>query len=55
MFRFAVGRRETSEDQCAVDELGDRFVASGGDIRELLVAVTLTDAFRFRVLIDTAP
>jgi hypothetical protein len=47
-FRFATGRRETAEDECAIDELADGFVASGGDVRSLMVALTTTDAFRTR-------
>ncbi|MGB8331526.1 MAG: DUF1592 domain-containing protein [Polyangiales bacterium] len=48
LLRFALGRLATDEDGCALDEL--KFVAqeSNGDIRELLVGMTLTDSFRFR-------
>jgi hypothetical protein len=47
-FRFAHGRSETTEDRCTMDSLVERFTASGGDIRELLVALTQTDAFLYR-------
>jgi hypothetical protein len=48
-FRFAYGRPPTGEqDMCTVDELGQRFAASGGDLRDLLVGLTQTDAFRYR-------
>ncbi len=47
-FRFAQGRRETSEDECTLTGLQARFEEMGGDIRELMVAVTQTEAFLFR-------
>jgi len=47
-FRFAYGRGETSADDCAVSDLATAFVAAKGNVRELLVALTQTDAFRFR-------
>ena len=47
-FRFAHGRAETKDDRCTMDSLGESFEASGGDIRELLVALTQTDAFLYR-------
>jgi hypothetical protein len=43
--RFALGRREDDDDTCSLVELQDAFAASGGDLRELLVALTQTDAF----------
>jgi hypothetical protein len=48
LFRFAVGRLATPEDGCALDEL--EYVAEEfeGDIRELLVGMTLTHSFRYR-------
>lgn len=48
LFRFALGRLVAEEDECALDEL--RFTAdlSSGDIRELLVGMTLTHSFRYR-------
>jgi hypothetical protein len=50
-FRFAARRMETADDACSVASLRDAFAASGGDIRELLVAITTTDAFRHRTSI----
>jgi hypothetical protein len=47
-FRFGYGRFETDEDQCSVDEIHSAFVASNYDIKELIIALTLTDAFRYR-------
>jgi hypothetical protein len=47
-FRFGYGRFETDEDGCSVDELHTAFAASDYDIKELIIALTLTDAFRYR-------
>ena len=47
-FRFGYGRFETEEDKCSVDEVHAAFAASNYDIKELIVALTLTDAFRYR-------
>ncbi len=48
-FRFANGRLETDADGCTLTALSKRFNASGNDLRELLVELTLSDAFRFRL------
>ena len=47
-FRYAAGRTETERDSCSVDSLRAAFDKSGGDLRELFVAFTQTDAFLFR-------
>lgn len=47
-FRFGYGRFETEEDDCSVDEIRAAFAASNYDIKELIIALTLTDAFRYR-------
>jgi hypothetical protein len=47
-FRFAAGRTDTGRDQCSLDILRQKFTESGGDMRELLVQFTQTDAFLFR-------
>ena len=47
-FRFASGRAETDRDACSVSTLQDALNRSGGDMRELFVAYTQTDAFLFR-------
>lgn len=47
-FRYAVGRTETARDTCSVQTLNERFRESGYDLRELLVSVVRTDAFRHR-------
>jgi hypothetical protein len=47
-FRFGYGRFETDEDDCSVEEIKAAFAASNYDIKELIIALTLTDAFRYR-------
>jgi hypothetical protein len=47
-YRYAVGRLEGASDECSLDQVKTRFNGSGGDLRELLVAITLSDAFRYR-------
>jgi len=43
--RYAMGRRETTDDACSLMALRDAFAASNGNLRELMVALTQTDAF----------
>jgi hypothetical protein len=47
-FRFAAGRSEAEADACSLGTLQDAFASSGGDVLELIVATTQTDAFWFR-------
>jgi Protein of unknown function (DUF1592)/Protein of unknown function (DUF1588)/Protein of unknown function (DUF1587)/Protein of unknown function (DUF1595)/Protein of unknown function (DUF1585) len=47
-FRYAYGRGESPEDACTLAALGDQFADTGGDIKELIVALTQTDAFLYR-------
>lgn len=47
-FRFALGRFEEAEDACTLDELHASFAESDYDVRELLLALVQTDAFRYR-------
>jgi hypothetical protein len=47
-FRFAAGRSEAEADQCSLSTLRDAFSSSDGDLLELIVATTQTDAFWFR-------
>lgn len=54
-FEYAVGRPAGPGDACSLDRLADRFEASGGDIRSLLVDITLTDAFLYRTAAGTDP
>lgn len=47
-FRFAYGRTETNEDTCSQDTILEMFEKSDYNIKELIVALTQTDAFRYR-------
>lgn len=47
-FRYTYGRGETVDDQCTLDRINDSFDKSDGDIKELLITLTQTDAFLFR-------
>ena len=47
-FRYAMGRFEGSGDACSLGELRQAFSDSGGDLRELFVAITQTKAFLYR-------
>jgi|CXWL01.1.fsa_nt_gi hypothetical protein len=48
LYRFSMGRQEQMTDACSREQLHDRFEASGGDVRELLVGLTQTDDFLYR-------
>jgi len=39
---------ETEADGCSLREVQQKFQASGGQFKELLIAVTLSEAFRYR-------
>jgi len=47
-FRFAAGRTEGDADACSIGTMADAFSASGGDVIELAVGMTQTDAFWYR-------
>lgn len=49
-FRFASGRLDAKDDSCSLGQLGADFEESGGNLRELMVALAQTDSFRYRVL-----
>jgi hypothetical protein len=48
LFRFASGRSEASPDACSIATLQEAFSLSQGDLTELIVGMTQTDAFLFR-------
>ena len=48
LFRYAAGRTEEVPDGCSLTTMQDAFGASGGDLNELVVAMTQTDAFWYR-------
>jgi hypothetical protein len=43
--RYALARREDTEDACSLQAVQQAFASSNGDLRELVVALTRTDAF----------
>jgi hypothetical protein len=47
-FHYAYARLEAPEDQCTVKTLQKRFADNGYKFQDLLVALTETDAFRYR-------
>lgn len=47
-FRYAYGRDRTERDSCTDTQLETVFEKSGGNVRELLVALTQTPAFLYR-------
>lgn len=47
-YRYATRRMPEDADECQVEALGEAFVASGGNVRELIVAIATSTAFRHR-------
>ncbi len=47
-FRYAFARNALREDVCSVQAMEDALARSNGDIKEMLVAMATTDAFRYR-------
>jgi hypothetical protein len=47
-FRYGYGREPAMRDGCTTQTLRQAFAKSGGNVRELLLALTQTDAFLFR-------
>lgn len=47
-FRYGYGRSDMDVDRCTLQKLQDKLVAAKGDLRELLVQLALTDAFKYR-------
>ncbi len=54
-FRYAFGRDMTEADSCTVDDVELVFVESDGNLRELLLSLTQTDAFLYRTREGGAP
>jgi hypothetical protein len=46
--RYALGRPDTADDRCAIDLVKQAFADAGGDIRELLVQIAISDPFMFK-------
>jgi hypothetical protein len=51
-FRYANGRGEVMGDSCSIVRASQAFSASGGNLRELVLSMTQTDAFLYRVAAD---
>ncbi len=47
-FRYALGRTEVEPDSCSLGTLQAGFQSTGGDLAELVVGITQTDAFMYR-------
>lgn len=47
---YAYGRSESAEDACTRKALQDSFAATNGNIKQLILALTQTDAFLYRPL-----
>ncbi|HRI71423.1 MAG TPA: DUF1592 domain-containing protein, partial [Polyangium sp.] len=47
-FRYGYGRAEGADDYCTMKDLQETFAAKKFNIKELLVALTQTDSFRYR-------
>ena len=51
-YRYAMGRVEDQSDACSLADIKQRFATGKGAFRELLVAITLSDAFRYRPALE---
>lgn len=47
---FAMGHRPTMADLCSTRRVRDRFAQSDGSFEELLVAIAMSDAMRYRIV-----
>jgi hypothetical protein len=47
-YRYAMGRIEDANDRCSLDGVKERFNGANGEFRELLVAIALSEGFRYR-------
>jgi hypothetical protein len=53
--RFAFGREQAELDRCGQLDLREAFLASGENVRELIVALTQTESFRYRSVQEGQP
>jgi hypothetical protein len=49
-FRYANGRSEVGADQCTLQHLFQGFEDSGHDMRDVMVKIAVSDAFRYRTM-----
>jgi hypothetical protein len=54
-YRYAMGRIEGPDDTCSLDGVKERFSAANGEFKELLVAIALSENFRYRPAQEVAP
>jgi hypothetical protein len=54
-FRYSFGRMEDEADACSLVQLKERFRAANGDLQELLVGLTQSDAFLYRPGLTETP
>jgi len=54
-YTYTFGRQVAPEDTCSLAQLQKRFTDSGGDLKELLVALTQTDSFLYRPAMTGSP
>ena len=50
-FRYGFGRGESTADTCSLETIKQTFTSQHFDMKELIVAITQTDAFRFRTAV----
>jgi hypothetical protein len=53
--RYGFARDTTPEDRCTIAELDEKLQASGYNVKEMLVALTLTKTFRYRAVEEVTP
>lgn len=47
-YRYGLGHVETDADLCSLQKVQTRFRESGGNLKELIVSLAVSDAFRYR-------
>jgi hypothetical protein len=50
-FQYAYGRSDTLEDTCTLGSVQQKFASTGYRIKDLIIALTQSDAFRYRTFI----
>jgi hypothetical protein len=54
-YRYAMGRIEDESDRCSLDGVKEKFSTENGKFKELLVAIALSEGFRYRAAAEVAP
>jgi hypothetical protein len=49
-YRYGMGRVEQTADLCSIRQVYDQFVASGGELKSVLLGLIVSDGFRYRSL-----